>query len=143
MATPQPAGSDEKPFELIELGLKVFGACSAFTPLLVNTLNLLPVRPSMSSWLPWLAVALALPAALLGLFVKTLNLRVATIILGSSVALYVVLVLVFPQPLVVADALLRVGLALLYLAVFSSFSFLVAHLVLAIAKRLASSTSPT
>lgn len=130
----QPAG--KKPLPIIETALKVFGACSAFAPLLVKTLEILPIRPTLSGWLPWVAVGVAFAAALIGLFVATIDIWKSTVGLAVSLLVYVLLIVLFPTP-PRYDRLLLAAFTVSYLAIFASFSFLVAHISLKLAMRLA------
>jgi len=126
----------EPPFPILETALKVFGACSAFAPLLVRTLEILPIRPTLSNWLPWVAVAVAFAAALVGLLVATINLWKSTVVLAASILVYVLLVVFFPTP-PTYDRLLLAAFTISYITIFASFSFLVSHVVLKLAQRLA------
>jgi hypothetical protein len=122
------------PFSFVELSLKVFGALSATAPLLLKTLDLLPIRPYFAAWLPWVAMAIALVAALIGLFVLQINLWKSAAALALSLVVYFGLVVAFPAP-PTYNRLLLFWLGVSYVAIFSSFSFLVAHLALKLAER--------
>jgi hypothetical protein len=122
-----------------EILLKLLGTASSLAPIVVRALGVLPIRPALSGWLPWVAVAVAIPAALLGVLSRPLITKAQKALLVSLVA-YVSLIVLFPTPLPVGDRVLLLALVLTYLTVFASFSFTVSYLLTALARRWSASS---
>ena len=133
-----PARGGKDPVDLVELLLKIIGALSGFAPLLNGAIGVLPVRPAIAGWMPWIAVGVAIVAALVGASISKLALRAPLISFFAILFAYVALVVIFPTPLTnpLADRLLLTALGVTYVLVFASFSFLVSHLLLRLARML-------
>lgn len=126
--------------KLFENLLKAIGTASSLAPIVVKGFGVLPIRPTLSAWLPWVAVALAVVAALMGVLSRP-YITLAQRALLISIALYVALVVLFPTPLTVGDSALLLGLAFSYLTIFASFSFTVAYYLMAVARRWSASSN--